>query len=173
MKKLLALLGAIILCMACTACVSVDIPTKEQADAPSKTTVAGKEEIFGLNETAVFDNLKFTASELKESTGSEFLKPDEGKVYVGVQFTVENISDEEQTISSLLLFEGYADDVKCDYSFGATSAFGEGTIDGSLAPGKKMVGWYGVEVPENWSTIELNVKADWLSEGTATFAFNK
>ena len=73
----------------------------------------------------------------------------------------------------MLLFEGYADDVKCDYSLSAACVFDEGTLDGELAPGKKLVGWYALEVPENWNTIELNVQSDWLSDSSAKFVFNK
>lgn len=126
-----------------------------------------------MNETAVFKNLKFTATELLESQGESFFTPESGNVFVGIKFIVENISNEDQNISSLLMFSSYADDIKCDYSFSATCAFDEGILDGELAPGKKMVGWYALEVPEDWSEIEIAVKADFLSSDSAKFVFNK
>ncbi len=172
MKRLLAMLLVLILCFSVVGC-STDVPKKEQAEGGNETVTEKKEENFGLNETAVFKNLKFTATELKESNGDEFFKPENGKVFVGIKFTIENISEAEESLSSLLLFEGYVDDVKCDYSFSASVAFDEGTLDGSLAPGKKLVGWYPLEVPQNWQSIELEVKADWLSNSSAKFVFNK
>ncbi len=173
MKKLLAIIISAVLCLSLSACISDDTPTKEQADQSTEISTESKEDIFGLNETAVFEDLKFTASELKESTGSGFFTPESGKVFIGIKFTIENISKEEQSVSTLLLFDGYADDIKCDYSFNAACVFDEGTLDGSITPGKKLVGWYSLEVPSDWSNIELNVHSDWLSNSTAKFVFTK
>lgn len=74
--------------------------------------------------------------------------------------------------SSVLLFEAYADDVKCSYSLSAAMVF-DGTLDGSLAPGKKLVGYYAVEVPEGWQKLELDVQSNWLSSNSARFLFKK
>ena len=170
MKRFLAALLVFVLCFSFAACEGS--PSKEVG---GETTANGSkgEETFGLNETAVFNNLKFTATEIKESAGTDFFTPAAGNVFVGVKFTIENVSDEEQTVSTMLLFNGYADDVKCEYSLSAACAFDEGTLDGSIAPGKKLVGWYAVEVPEGWSTIELEVQANILSNSKAKFAFSK
>lgn len=171
MKKLLSLFLAVLICFSITACMETGGPKKETATGGD---VAQKsEQIFGLNETAVFKDLKFTATEIKESSGESFFKSEAGNVFVGVNFTIENISDEEQSISTLLLFEGYVDGVKCDYSISASCVFDDGTLDGTLAPGKKLVGWYALEVPENWAELELDVQSDWLSDNTAKFVFEK
>ena len=171
MKKFLALLLAVALCFSMGGCLSSEGPSKE-TNTPTESPK--KEELtFGLNETAVFDELKFTATQIKESNGDSFFTPESGKVFVGVNFTVENISDEEQSVSTILLFEGYVDDVKCEYSFNAACAFSDGTLDGTIAPGKKLVGWYALEVPKDWSNIELNVQSNWLSDNAAKFVFEK
>lgn len=172
MKKCTLILLSLALCFSVTACTSEDVPTKGQAEVSPNETVKEKE-IFGINETAVFQDLKFTATEMKQSDGSDFFTPESGNVFVGINFTIENISDEEQSISSILLFDAYADDVKCDYSFNAACAFDGDGLDGSIAPGKKLTGWYAVEVPANWGSIELNVQSSWLSNNHATFIFTK
>lgn len=175
MKKLLSFLLILAICMSLSACDLEAMPKKEIAsssDQISETTKPKNEE-FGLNEIAVFEDLKFTATELKESKGTDFFKPEAGNVFVGVKFTIENISNEEQSVSTLLLFEGYVDDVKCDCSINASCAFDEGTLDGSVSAGKKLVGWYALEVPKNWKTIELQVQSNWLSNSSAKFVFNK
>ena len=178
MKKILCLIIAFVLTLCLAGCVVIDTPSdndpiKETSSAstPTPTTEAPAKTTFGLNETATFKNLKFTASELLESEGENFFTPASGKIFVGVKFTIENISSETQNVSSLLLFEAYCDDIKLEYSFNATCAF-DGTLDGEVAPGKKLVGYYAVEVPENWGTVELVVRQDWLSNKSATFAFN-
>lgn len=177
MKKILCLILCVFTVLSLTACLEEDTLYKETGEGNQEQENQGNQgnrtETFSLNETAVFTDLKFTASEIKESDGDDFFTPEEGNVFVGIKFTIENISSETQTVSSLLLFEAYADDIKCDYSFSATCAFDEGTLDGELAPGKKLVGWYAVEVPKGWNTIELAVQADWLSNTTAMFVFEK
>ena len=171
MKRLLPILLCAVMCCSFVACSVDDSPKKESVDG--QATEEKGEEVFGLNEAAVFEDLKFSALEIKESQGSEFFAPESGNVFVGIKFEIENVSDEIQTVSSLLLFEGYVDDVKCDYSFSAACEFSDGSLDGDLAPGKKMVGWYALEVPADWATIELDVQSDWLSNSTAKFVFEK
>lgn len=170
-KRAVAVLLAILLLASLTGCLDSE-PGKEAGGTPQGN--AGKEEqTFALNETAVFDTLKITATEIKESKGDTFFSPEDGKVFLGVKFTIENVSDEEQTVSSLLLFDAYADDVSCSISFTASAAFGSETVDGTIAAGKKLVGWYAVEVPKEWQTVELQVKANWLSNTAAKFVFTK
>lgn len=161
-------------------CVVEDNPTKEKyevsdnnAETVQTETEKVKDEVFGLNESAVFKNIKITAIDFAESHGESFYEPDEGNVFVGIKFEIENISDETQSTSTLLLFDGYVDDVKVSYSFNAQMAFNEGTLDGEILPNKKLVGWYAIEVPENWEKVELSVKSEWLSSSSAVFAFEK
>lgn len=171
MRKLLCVIMCLFILFSLAACFEEDIPSKDTAG--SSQTEDKKEETFGLNESATFKDLKFTATEIKESEGEDFFTPESGNVFVGVKFEIENISSEEQALSSLLLFEAYADDVKCDYSINAACAFDNGTLDGDLAAGKKMVGWYAVEVNKDWKTIELEVQSSWLSNNSAKFVFEK
>lgn len=176
MKKILALILAVAALFSLAACLEETTPQKETYEATqteAENKKEPKEETFSLNETAVFETLKITALEMKESAGDGFFQPETGNVFVGVKFEIENVSDEEQSVSSLLLFDGYVDDVKSAYSFNASCAFSDGTLDGDIAVGKKLVGWYALEVPAEWSTIELEVKSDWLSSISAKFVFNK
>lgn len=171
MKKLILLLICLVLCFSTVACASENAPQKEQ-NTTTQTIGNNKEpQTFGLNESAVFSKLKFTATELMQSEGEDFFAPSTGNIFVGIKFTIENISEEEQSISSLLLFDSYADDVKASMSISASCVFDEGTLDGSIAPGKKLVGWYAIEVPLGWKTIELHVQANIWSNNSATFVF--
>lgn len=175
MKRVLALILVLMMCVSFAACASNKAPSKEVTDASTtndNSQADNQEETFGLNETAVFDNLKFTATALEESNGNDFMKPDDGNVFVGVNFTIENISDDEESVSSMLLFDGYADDIKCDYSIDASVVFGN-TLDGTIAPGKKLIGYYSLEVPKDWQKIELDVQSKWLSSKSARFVFKK
>ena len=169
MKKALSAVLAIVLCLSLVGCTVDEEPSKELASVSS--TAEEREAVFGLNESAVFTNLKFTATEIKESDGTDFFTPEKDNVFVGIKFTIENISDEAQSVSTMLLFEGYADDIKLEYSVSAACTFDEGTLDGDIAPGKKLVGWYALEAPKDWKTIELQVQSNWLSNNPAKFVF--
>ncbi len=176
MRELLVALLVICIALSTAACTGDSTqPQNESGDTNISDNTVPKDanEVFGLNDTAAFKNLKVTATKLEESNGSDFFNAESGKAFVGVNFEIENISDETRNISSLLLFDAYADDVKRDYSISANVVFGDGTLDGELSPGKKLVGWYAVEVPENWQQIELEVKSSWLSGSKARFVFDK
>lgn len=150
-------------------------PIKEPAlsSAPVSANASSDRTTFGLHETAAFRTIRVTAQDLQESVGKSFYEAEDGKVFVGVKFTIENISNKDQSISSILLFDVYVDGVKCDYSFSAACSFSDGTLDGTITPGKKLVGWYAVEVPENWKELELQVRSNWLSDERAEFVFSK
>lgn len=172
MKKIISLVSIIALMLCMTAC-GEDV--KKEVNDENGNVITTQSSTFGLNETAVYKNLKITATDLQESDGAEYFKASEGNVFVGVKFEIENVSDEDQSISSMMMFSGYVDDVACDYSISAMMAFDENgnTLDGTLAPGKKMMGYYAVEVPENWSELEIQVQPDIMSETKASFVFTK
>ena len=163
MKKFLITLLVVMLVFSFAGCAASN--NNSDDNKPSAKTT------FGLNETATFKNLKVTATAISESAGESFFTPDSGNIFVGIQFTIENISKEDQVVSSMLQFEVYADDVKCDYSISALAAFSDGTVDGTIAPGKKLIGWYAVEVPENWQRIEVDFLPDILSSSKTKFVF--
>lgn len=176
MKKILNVLIVLCIAVSFAACSSNNNSPKKETNTNSQDADVlqkSNDETFGLNDTAVFENLKITAVKLEESAGKEYFYAEDGKIFAGVKFEIENISDKPQNISSLLLFDAYADDVKCEYSLSANVAFDEGALDGEISPGKKMVGWYAVEVPKEWTQLELEVKAEWLSDSKAKFVFKK
>lgn len=178
MKKLLSIFFALCISLSVASCYdSSDVPKKEPDAATTSDAAASSpkadEQVYGLNEPVEFKKFKVTAVKIEESNGKNYFNAEDGKVFVGVNFEIENTSQETQNISSVLLFDAYADDIKCDYSFSANAAFGDGTLDGELTPGKKLVGWYAVELPQEWQKLEFEVKQDWLSDNKAVFVFDK
>lgn len=163
MKKLVSILLCMGLLLSFAGC-SKPAVTDEAGNAVTE---------FSLNETADFDGLKITAVNMEEIKGKDYFTAGEGNVFVGVEFLIENTTEEEVNMSSLLMFEAYADDMSCDYSITGTSAFGGETVDGTVASGKKLQGWYAVEVPEDWKTIEMKVSPDIMDDKSATFVFSK
>ncbi len=171
-KRVLVLGLIVVLALCITACD--EGVEKEVTDSNGEVTTT-QDTTFGLNETAVFDNLKITATDLQESDGVEFFEAADGNVFVGVKFEIENVSDEDQNISSLLMFEAYNNDVACDYSLSGMMAFEDGstTLDGTIAPGKKLTGYYAVEISSEWNDLEIQVQPDIMDDTKASFVFSK
>ena len=178
MKRVIAFMLTLTLAgMVSVACGTEATPKKETADEQKTEQEPAEEEeqdiTFGLNETAVFDTLKITALEMKESEGDDFIKPAEGKVFVGVKFKIENVSEEDQNISSLMLFSAYVDDTKADTELMVPSEFSEGSLDGTLASGKSMEGYFVVQAGTEWQQLQLDVQSEWLSNVKAQFVLTK
>lgn len=177
MKKLLS-----IILLLCTLCALASCSTETSGGVQKEVNSTGTTEpdttepeelTFALNETAVFDRMKMTATDIVVSNGSEYVKPSEGNVFIGVKFTIENISDEEDSVSSLLLFDAYVDDVKASMSLTGSMIDGfSGTLDGTIAAGKKLEGWYVVEAASGAKALQLDVQQDWLSSTKASFVFD-
>lgn len=152
-----------------------DVAVGNVNDSTVEDTSKPEEASFTVGDTVALRDLTITANSMEESNGKDYFVPKDGNVFVGVNLTIENTSDKDQALSTLLLFSAYIDGVKCEYSVTANCAFSDGTLDGTLSPGKKMVGYYAVEVPENWSELELQVSPTFLSstKSSAVFVFKK
>lgn len=109
-----------------------------------------------------------------ENEGSEYNKPTDGNEYVMVEFEIVNNSENEITVSSALSFDGYADDYALNYSFAAmVENETSNQLDGTIAPGKKMDGMVGFEVPKDWKTMEIHFKDDVWSNSKFKFEIEK
>jgi len=192
MKNMILKIIALILTISCFMVLAIasgdnnDPPAREvgrngqadrNADAPEEVQ-ANVDERFVLGDTAVFRDLRITADEIiiNETWQDELFRvfePADGNKFVAVRFTIENISDEHQLISSMLLFDAYVDGTLLAFTFGATTGL-EGTLDGEIAPGRRMIGFYGVEISASANELELEVRPTWLAGGRnrAMFVFN-
>lgn len=122
---------------------------------------------FSIGEVAEYKDVQVSVLNYEESTGNDWGTPEDGKVFVFANVEITNNSDEEISVSSMLSFDAYCDDYKLDFSSDALMAASTDNrqqMDGSIAPGKKLNGYLGFEVPADWSTIEINYKDNaWLS----------
>lgn len=122
---------------------------------PSSTGEENKETAFRKGEIAELNGVQVTLTEYKESTGSDFNKPSDGNVFLMVEFEIANNTDKELAVSSAMSFEAYADDYSLNYSLGALMEKEGAQLDGSIAAGKKMKGWIGWEVPQDYQKVEI------------------
>ena len=117
------------------------------------------EEFFYMGDVVETNKVRAIITGAERSEGSDFNKPADGHEFIIVNMTIENISDEEINVSSLLSFDAYVDDVVLNENFGAMMEAGQ-TMDGTIAPGKKLVGSLGYEVPKDWKTLEIHFEPD-------------
>lgn len=148
------------------------IEINRQASAGDSLVTRGTEIIDELGDTKITDDgLSVTLLDYSESRGDSFMPPDDGNIYLVMDLLIENNSSKNVSISSLACFNGYCDSYTVDHSFGAAMAE-KNSLDGTIAPGKKMKGQIAFEVPKNWQEFELHVNpAIWGEE--LEFVFHK
>ena len=129
---------------------------------PVVTPTPEPKTFFGFNDPATNDNLVYTMLSYRESKGSTFNKADDGKVFLLVEFLVENKGTSSKSIS-FFSFNAYCDDYAADVSFSA-SLEAKTSLSGEIAPGKKLKGEIGIEAPKNWKEFELHLDTGWFSD---------
>lgn len=151
--------------------VNTDTQTEE---ASSETETEEEQTVFKQGEVAEMNDVQITLMGYEESAGSEYNTPAEGNVFVLANFEIANNSDSELAISSMMSFEAYADDYTLNYSLNALiEKSGSTQLDGTIAPGKKMNGWIGYEVPADWSNIEIHFTDNVWSSNKFVFEITK
>ncbi|ELZ22339.1 hypothetical protein C475_17543 [Halosimplex carlsbadense 2-9-1] len=107
-------------------------------------------ETYAVGDTVEFRETRFTPNEVRTSTGGEYFGPDEGNEFVIVDITVENSSDQELAISTLLQTD-LKDQEGRTYgvSISALAEIDRGFSQGNpIAPNSTRRGEIAFEVPE-------------------------
>lgn len=146
----------------------VDTAEPAATNAPAETTGP---EVFTVGDTLEMDDVLVTLNDVYESSGSQFLKPTDGNVFVICEFTIENNSNSELAVSSMMSFECYFDDYAANLSLGAMTADqSKQQLDGTVAAGKKIHGVIGYEAPTDWAEMEVRFAPN--AFGSEAFVFN-
>lgn len=148
--------------------------TEDKQEETTKTEEKQEEIIFGVGETAELNGVRVTMTDYSESNGSEYNKPSDGNVFLLVEFLIENNTDSELAVSSLVSFEAYADDYSLNYSLAAVlEKETSNQLDGQIAAGKKMKGTIGYEVPADWQEVEIHYTDNVWSSSKFKFKITK
>lgn len=125
-------------------------PKEEKYDSKSNN-------IFHVGDIVSTKALKITYISAGEYTSdNQFLQPKDGCVYWEFKFKFENISDTDQSMSSMVNWECYADNSKVDQTWiGDNSG-----LDATLSAGRQSEGTVYFEVPKNSKNIELEFRSD-------------
>lgn len=123
-----------------------------------KTASSTENPVYGIGDTLEMKKVRTTLIDVRTSRGSQYITPEDGNEYVVFELEIENSSDEEIAVSSLLCFNAYADDYKLEFSLSAMSQDKAQQLDGTIAAGKKIKGVVGFEAPVDWKTAEIHFK---------------
>lgn len=127
---------------------------------------------FYIGETAELKGVQVTMTNFEESTGKDYITPTNENIFALAEFEIVNNTDSELSISSILSFDAYADDYSLNYSLSA-AMLKDGQLNGTIAAGKKMKGWIGWEVPEDYKNIEIHFTDNVWKNGKFVFVYEK
>lgn len=128
---------------------------------------------FGVGEIVELQNVRATMTKVYESSGAQFMAPSDGNTFVICEFEIENNSDKDIAVSSLMSFTAYFDDYSTTLSITALASANDSQLDGTVAAGKKIRGVVGYEVPSDWSNMEIRFTPDFWSGKDIIFVYGK
>lgn len=141
-------------------------PKKEEAKAEEKEESGESNRVIkSVGEGVQTENFKIVVESLKKvKSDNQFIAPSEGKAFVAVGLLIENISDKDYTVSSILMFNAYQDGFSINEDLTAHAIKGfDKTMDGALAAGKKIKGYLIYEVEKDWKELEVDIDLTKLS----------
>ncbi|UZQ50619.1 DUF4352 domain-containing protein [Clostridium kluyveri] len=151
---------------------AVKTSTNDTAKTKQETT-QNKTETFKVGDVVQLKDYKITVNKVYTVEGNDFAKPKDGNEFLAIDCTVENISKEEQNLSSLVMFKVVDKDGRaCEYSLTGQTAANAGQLDGTIGVGRKITGVYVVEVPQGQTGLELEFDSSFLTGGQVIVTLN-
>ncbi len=177
-KKRHPVLGAILLIVGVLILIGLvsgggDKPEKVSGGNTVAASQPTEPETFTVGDTVSLNGVNVTLVNVTESDGANYVTPADGKVFVICEFEIDNQSDQDIAVSSMMSFEAYVDDYAATLSIGATMSSGKTQLDGSVASGKKMAGVVGYDADKNWNELEIRFAPSVWSGKEITFTYSK
>lgn len=129
--------------------------------------------VFKVGDIAELNDVNVTLVDVSENSGGNYMTPSDGKVFVVCEFEIENNSDKDVSVSSILSFNAYVDDYTTAMNLSAMLSTGKTQLDGTVAAGKKMNGVIGYEVSPDWKEIEIRFTPDFWFGKEIIFQYAK
>lgn len=153
---LLAVFATVLLVFAAGCGETVEPEEVEAPEEPEEEEPDEEEplhEVFEVGSRIEIDVFAITINEVTADFGSDWEEPDEDHVFLLVDITTENITDEAENISSMLNFDLVdADGYSLDQTI-YTEA--KGDMDGEIGAGRKKRGQIVWEIPVDAEGLEL------------------
>lgn len=142
---------------------------KDEKDEPKKVGNASangeksevtkeKKDFYSAGEVVSLKDIETTLVNVTEynSTDNEFVKPEDGKIFVLCEFEIANNSKDDINVSSAMSFEAYCDGYSINQSItGLMADKSKSQLDGVVAAGKKMNGVIAYEIPVEYKEVEI------------------
>lgn len=178
LKKVLFLCFALFISISLVACGEAEV--KELDNIEEETTnskdnedqnenqkdqevVDDENKKYEVGDTVEFDGMEITLNEVRIEEGGQFDTP-ENDQFIVANLTVENMTDEEQLVSSIMNIE-LKDDEGYAYNTTFLTEGTKGQLDGSIESGGKLTGEIPFDVATS-ETYELHY-SDLLKSGKA------
>jgi hypothetical protein len=140
-------------------------------EPPADIAGETEQQTYKVGEVIEIGTMLLTVNEVTSPKGDQFNKPSDGNKFVVVDLTIENKSDETVNISTLLQMSiKTAEGQKYSVDVMASTAGGGSTPDGEVAPGEKIRGQVGFQVPEASTGLIFVFDADVFGAGKVAIA---
>ena len=140
--------------------------SQAESQAPEVTS-------FKMGDKAYLDGVAVSLVNVSENNGSAYMKPESGKVFIVCEFEIENNSNKDIAVSSIVSFDAYVDDYSTSMNLSATLSTEKSQLDGTVAAGKKMNGVVGYEADLSWKELEVRFTPDFWKGGQVIFTYSK
>lgn len=140
------------------------------ADSVTETQPAKSE--FTVGDKVELNDVVVTLVDISENNGGNYMVPQDGNIFIVCEFEIENNSDADIAVSSIMSFEAYVDDYSTQMNLTAMLSTGKTQLDGSVAPGKKMSGVIGYEAAADWQNLEIRFAPNFWSRDIV-FTYSK
>jgi hypothetical protein len=141
-----------------------DAPT--MVEAPAELAGEAPQQLYNVGDAIKIGDIVLTVNEVQTPKASQFAKPDKGMRFLVVDVTIENKASNAANLSSMLQMQ-LKDTSGQAYSVDlmASAASGGKAPDGELAPGEKIRGQIGYQVPEDAKGLTFVFDGDVFGAG--------
>ena len=148
--------------------------TSQSASQAGEAQSQPEQTVFTVGDAVELNGVKTTLLSAEEYPGKQYMMPTDGNVFLVCQFEIENDSSVEITVSSMVSFNAYCDDYSVNLSVtGEMLEDSWKTLDGTVAPGKKINGVIAYEIPQDWQKMEISYTPSYWSGHDVQFEINK
>lgn len=165
MKKMFLVMLLGVMAFGLTGCFS---STDSESGSKVQDLDGNAKTSFNINETAVYDGVNYTVTNVEYSNGSEWDTPASGKQYVIVTIKIENNSDSKISYNvydwKMLNSQGQEDDETITTIDSDTNL-----SSGDLAVGGTKTGTIVFEEPKDETSLKLEYYSNSLFDENSTF----
>lgn len=107
-----------------------------------------------IGETVELEDCNITLVGYEINKGTTLNQP-KNDYFVGINFIIENTSEDVFSVSQLMDFTGYIDNFYIQDAYLYTGLFGN-RIDVEISPEKKVNGWIVYDINSDWEKLEVD-----------------